>query len=261
MDFSKFEEIFENYVNSFIEKAKGDEQRVLNLTNKKIHSYYVRDNIVKIAKEEKLNVDTFIVEFIGLFHDIGRFYQFDKYETFNDAKSENHAKLSVKVLEDEGIIHMVDYDKRAYIIDSILNHNLQDLPKIEDNKMYIYSSLLRDADKLDGFRTITIYEKENKNLAYFKDKSDEPVISKEILDNIFNHKTIYKYNMKTILEAQITTVAYITCDIIYDATIREIKKNDYVEKMFNMIQDTPDSRRVHDFVNEYIEERLNSKNS
>jgi len=57
LDFKVFEEIFENYVDKFIKKAQGNETKILNFTNKRIHSYHVRDNILKIAKEEKLNVD------------------------------------------------------------------------------------------------------------------------------------------------------------------------------------------------------------
>lgn len=256
-DFKKFEQIFEDYVNKFIEEADGDEEKILNLTNKKIHSYNVRDNIVKIAKEENLKVNMFIVEFIGLFHDIGRFYQYDKYRTFNDAYSKNHAELSVKVLEDEGIIKLVDYEDRVYIIDSILMHNMQDLPKLEDRKMYLYSALLRDADKLDGFRTITVYERANKKLAYFKNKSDEPIISDYIYNNIMNHKTVYKYDLKTILESQISTLGYISSDINFYTTYKIIKDNDYLPKMFAKMQDTPRSREIFEFVKAYVDEKLN----
>lgn len=262
MEFKKFEKIFDDYVNKYIEKAKEEknEAKILNLTNKKIHSYKVRDNILKIATLENLKVNMFIVEFIGLFHDIGRFYQYDKYETFNDSKSEDHAKLSVKVLEDEGIIKLIDYEDRPYVIDAILMHNRKDLPRDLDKKMYLYSALIRDADKLDGFRTITVYERDNKNLAYFKNKSDEPTISDEIYNNIINHKSVCKDNLETVLECQITTVGYITSDINFNATLRLVKENNYVDKMFEMIQETDQSKRIYNFVNEYIENRLNSTN-
>lgn len=255
-DFKVYEEIFEKYVNKFLEKTKGDEARTLNFMNKKTHSYHVRDNILKIAKEEKLDVDIFIVEFIGLFHDIGRFYQYDRYETFNDDESENHGKLSIKVLEDEGIINMIDYELRKYIVDPILMHNMKDLPKLDDKKMYLYSALLRDADKLDGFRSISVYERANKNLAYFKNKSDEPIISDEVYNNIMNHKSVYKYNLKTILESQIVSLGYITSDINFNTTLKLIKENDYTTKMFKKMQDTPRSRYIYNFVNDYIERRL-----
>lgn len=258
-NFNKFENIFNEYVNRFIEKSGSDDGRYLNFTNKKIHSYNVRNNILKIAKEERLDVDMFIVEFIGLFHDIGRFYQYDKYETFNDANSVDHAKLSIKVLEDERIINLIDYEDRPYVVDSILMHNYQNLPKIQDRKMYIYSTLLRDADKLDGFRSISVYERENKNLAYFKNKSDAPIISDYVYDNIMSHKSVYKYNLETILESQIVSLGYITSDIIYDATLREIKENDYINKMFAKMQDTKRSREIYNFVNDYVNRRIESE--
>jgi len=258
-DFKKFEEIFEEYTNRYINREDIDEARKLNFTNKKIHSYHVRDNILAIAKAEKLKVDMFIVEFIGLFHDIGRFYQYDKYETFNDANSANHAKLSIKVLEDEGILNLIDYQDRPYIVDAILMHNLQDLPRIEDKKMYLYSALLRDADKLDGFRSISVYERANKNLAYFKNKSDEPIISDRVYESIMNKKSVYKYDLTTILESQIVSLGYITSDINFKTTLKLIKENDYTRKMFEKMIDTEKSRKIYNFVNEYIDRRLNDE--
>lgn len=260
-DFRKFEEIFEEYTNRYINREDLDESRKVNFTNKKNHSYHVRDNILRIVKEENLKLDMFIVEFIGLFHDIGRFYQYDKYETFNDANSANHAKLSIKVLEDEGILNLIDYDDRPYIVDAILMHNLQDLPRIEDKKMYLYAALLRDADKLDGFRSIAIseYERVNKNLAYFKNKSDEPVISDKVYESIMNQKSVYKYDLETILESQIVSLGYITSDINFKTTLKIIKENDYTRKMFEKMQDTEKSRNIYNFVNKYIDRRLSNE--
>ena len=258
-DFKKFEDIFEEYTNRYINREDIDEARRLNFTNKKIHSYHGRENILAIAKAENLKVDMFIVEFIGLFHDIGRFYQYDKYETFNDANSVNHAKLSVKVLEDEGILNLIDYEDRPYIVDAILMHNLQDLPRIEDKKMYLYSALLRDADKLDGFRSISVYERANKNLAYFKNKSDEPIISDRVYESIMNKKSVYKYDLTTILESQIVSLGYITSDINFKTTLKLIKENGYTRKMFEKMIDTEQSRNIYNFVNEYINRRLNDE--
>ena len=255
-DFKKFEKIFDEYVDRFLNNDNIDEERKINFINKKLHSYRVRDNILQIAKEENLKLDMFIVEFIGLFHDIGRFYQYEKYETFNDAYSENHAKLSIKVLEDEGIIKLIDYEARPYIVDSILMHNMQDLPKIEDRKMYLYSALLRDADKLDGFKLIAESDSNNKKLAYYKNKSDEPIISDYVYNSIMNNKTVYKYDLKTILESQIVTLGYISCDINFDSTLKIIKENEYTKKMFEKMQDTSRAREIYDFVNNYINRRL-----
>ncbi len=252
---------FEEYVNRYIKEAEEskDEEAKLNYTNKKIHTYHVRDNILRIAKEENLKLNMFVIEFIGLFHDIGRFEQYRRYRTFNDGKSCNHAKMSIQILEDEGIISKLDYTIREYIVDPILMHNLKDLPKLEDRKMYHYTSLLRDADKLDGFRSISVYERANKNLAYFKNKSDEPIISDYVYDSIMSQKSVNKYNLTTILESQIVSLGYITSDINYKTTLKLIKENNYATLMFDKMQDTQRSRAIYNFVNEYIDRRLNNE--
>lgn len=256
--FKEFEDFFTTYTNSFINREDIDDARKLNFKNKINHSYKVMNLMLEIAKREDLKLDEEIIKTLGLFHDIGRFLQYDSYETFNDAKSKDHAVLSIKVLEDNGIIQKIPYEKRKYVVDPILMHNKQDLPKLKDKKMYLYSALLRDADKLDSFRARTFYDTKNKNLAAFKGLSDEPVISENVYNDIMNHKTIYKFNLKTILEEQATVLGYITSDINFKATFEIIKENDYLTKMFSMMEDTPQSRAIYNFVEEYIDEKIRS---
>ena len=74
-----------------------------------------------------------------------------------------------------------------------------------------------------------------------------------------NHKSVYKYNLKTILESQVVSLGYITSDINFNTTLRLIKENNYTTKMFEKMQDTPRSRQIYNFVNDYIERRLASE--
>ncbi len=255
-EFKKFEEIFENYVNNIIEQNKDNEEIVSTLQRKKKHSYDVRDNMVKIAQMQGLHLDMFIVNFIGLFHDIGRFYQYVKYQTFNDAKSENHAKLSLKVLEDEKIISLVEYEKRPYIMDSILYHNMQNLPKNLDRKTYLYSALVRDADKLDGFRLSIVCSEAINSNTYYKGHSLDPIISDLVYDSILARKTIYKYDLKTVIDSQLSTLGYISSDINFDATIKIILENEYIEKMAQSMQDAERKQELVEFVLNYAKARV-----
>lgn len=88
----------------------------------------------------------------GLLHDIGRFEQVKQYGTFIDARSVDHAKLSARILFNDGLIrHFTDdssYDE--LISKSISWHSLYRLP--EDNE---WAKIVRDADKLDIFRVMT----------------------------------------------------------------------------------------------------------
>lgn len=260
MNIKYFEDFFESYVNKYINDAKkmNDAEALENYMNKKIHTYNVRNNILNIAKKEKLSVDLEIVELIGLFHDIGRFEQYRRYGTYNDAVSCNHAKLSIKVLEDEGIIHMLDYEMRKYIVDPILMHNLKDLPRLDDKNMYYYSALIRDADKLDNFRAVS--EIKDKYLANFKDKrSEEPIISDRVYDGILKNKSIYKYDLNTRLESQAVVLGYISSDINFNSTMRIIEQNNYIDRIFDKMDDTQRSREIYNFVKEYVKRRLNDE--
>ena len=80
-----------------------------------------------------------------------------------------------------------------------------------------------------------------------------------MFNNIINHKSVYKYDLKTVLESQIVSLGYITSDINFDTTLRLIKENNYTQKMFEKMQDTPQSRKIYDFVNDYIERRLSNE--
>ena len=68
---------------------------------KEIHTGYVTTNARALARHLGCSVhDTALAQMIGLFHDVGRFRQYAVYRTFNDAQSEDHAELGLKVLSE-----------------------------------------------------------------------------------------------------------------------------------------------------------------
>ena len=71
-----------------------DAQIVDGIILKEKHTWMVVKNCENLAKHLNLNEhDSLLAKMIGLFHDVGRFYQFTVYRTFNDALSENHGTL------------------------------------------------------------------------------------------------------------------------------------------------------------------------
>ncbi|MFT7795861.1 UNVERIFIED_CONTAM: hypothetical protein ODY05_22685, partial [Salmonella enterica subsp. enterica serovar Enteritidis] len=59
----------------------------------------------------------------AVFHDIGRFEQLRRYGTFFDAKSADHAALSVQVLEETAMLQDVEKAWRQRILTAIAQHN------------------------------------------------------------------------------------------------------------------------------------------
>ena len=112
---------FENYVSLF---NPNDAKIKLKIE----HIKRVSELSKEIAKSLNLNEEQIrLAEVIGLFHDIGRFKQVEKYNTFRDRDSENHAVLAIQVLFEENLIEkfkIIDYkDAKNDVLPFIKNIN------------------------------------------------------------------------------------------------------------------------------------------
>ena len=116
------------------------------------HMLRVADLCATFARQIGLaERDVELAWLIGLLHDIGRFEQVKKYDTFLDGKSENHALLGVKEIKKERLAErmaMTDACNET-ICTAIACHNMLALPAMDERKL-LFVKLLRDADKVDG---------------------------------------------------------------------------------------------------------------
>ena len=103
---------FKNYVKDY---NPNDPKIALKIAHIERVSQKARLISENLRLEEE---DIRLAELIGILHDIGRFEQIRKYNTFMDKDSVNHAEYGVKVLFEDGLI-------RKFIIedkyDNIIN--------------------------------------------------------------------------------------------------------------------------------------------
>lgn len=95
-----------------------------------------------------------LAEAIALCHDVGRFPQYHRYGTFNDATSTNHAALSVRTLKEEGILDLLYPGDREMLLHAVALHNVFRLPDSLSPTVSRFALLIRDADKLDIWRVM-----------------------------------------------------------------------------------------------------------
>lgn len=127
---------------------------------KAVHTYKVAELCQRIGESLGLEgEERFIAWMCGLLHDIGRFEQVTRYNTFVDAESMDHALLSTEILygkagEKGGILRefleMEEYDDILH--KAILYHSAYRLPEDLTEQEKMYCDILRDADKIDIFR-------------------------------------------------------------------------------------------------------------
>ena len=123
-------EKFKEYVDSFNSKDKEVTQRykhsidVMELMGELAYRLGLSDEEIKLAR------------LIGLLHDIGRFVQWDKFKTFKDKDSIDHADASCNYLFKEGHIrdYIEDSNYDSIIEKAISNHNKFEINNNLSNK-------------------------------------------------------------------------------------------------------------------------------
>ena len=217
------------YMRSF---RTDDPDVMLGIRLKEIHTGYVTTNARALAVHLGCNPhDTALAEIIGLFHDVGRFRQYAVYQTFNDAMSEDHAELGLKVLAEE-----VDFLDRLRPQDAdlvhfaIKYHNKKEIAGTNDVRKLFFAKLIRDADKLDIYRVLLPFlspEGAEKAPNFVPSDAAQEVSPNFIADFAAGRQADY-YRLRTHGDRKIARLMWIY-DINFVWTLRRIVARGYVD--------------------------------
>lgn len=124
------------------------------ILDKYYHSLRVANIMMDLAKRKGLSDYEISIAFvIGLFHDLGRFYEVKKNKIFHN-RSLDHGSYSNKILYNDNFISEFDFSRDEQI-DLIIRkalyyHNKLSIDnRVKKEKEELFVKLLRDADKLD----------------------------------------------------------------------------------------------------------------
>ncbi|MEQ8197323.1 MAG: HD domain-containing protein [Clostridiaceae bacterium] len=255
-DYLNFEEFFREYVKKFYSSDKYIQE---NIILKEEHTYRVLEAMNMITEDMELHENScLIARTTALFHDIGRFEQFARYQTFNDAVSENHAELSVKVLEEEKILDALPLEEKDLIIKAMRYHNTYRLPPDECDRCLMFAKLLRDADKIDIFKVLTDYYKvidTDPNPALEHNLLKDRTYCMQIVEDILNHKNSNKSLLKTRYDMRLFVLTWIF-DINYNVSLKIIKERNFTDKILKVLPHNEDMNRVKTALNEYTKKKL-----
>ncbi len=231
---------FDNYIKSF--ERTTDKDKLFKIKLKYKHSLRVVKIIKRISESIKLSEkDSLIAETIALFHDIGRFEQITKYNTFYDAISVDHADLGVKILKKYRVFEGLDPETKSIIYKSISYHNKIEIPKKEDKKVKFFSRLIRDADKIDIFHVlITEYRvmdkthREDPDKVIEKRKKTTSLVTKKVLSDFLNHLPINRNDVNTDTDLILIRLGFLY-DINFYKSFQIIKNRNYMDRFITLI--------------------------
>ena len=247
IDIEKAKKIFLKYVEKY------------DATNFKIsykigHTFRVVELAEIIAKDLKLEKeDIELARLIGLLHDIGRFEQVKRYNTFSDKNSINHAELGVEILKENDFLSEFCEDKKYHeiILKAIKNHNRF---KIEDGlseRELLHAKIIRDADKIDIFKAVG---ERDLNTLMDETNIDTSEISPGILEDFYQGKQTKKTLLKTAIDEWISYIGMIF-DLNFKISFKILKEKNYI----NIIIDRCSNKempKIKEFVNNYIEKKI-----
>ena len=213
--------------NEFIKYTNNYDLTNSHITRKIYHSLRVMKVSKKIAEDLNLTKEQIeLATLIGLLHDIARFEQRKRYGTYYDKKSVDHGDLAVELLEENNFIRtFIETDKYDDIIKcAIKNHNKYEIESLEGEKL-LQSQIIKDADKIDIFYQLAYEFAKDKNLI------ENSKISEDYMKQIRQEKCIYRNADESAIDEIVLITSFIY-DIHFDSSLKLIKKEDYIGKMF-----------------------------
>ena len=147
-DFDAAKTAFEAYLDEY---DREDDKIHLKI----VHTYGVVEDAEAISRRMGLNEeDVQLAKVIGLLHDIGRFEQIKRFDSFEPGTMEHAAYGAQLLFGPEKMIRRFVKDDRfdELICTAIEKHSDFKLEGITDERTLLHAKLIRDADKLDNCR-------------------------------------------------------------------------------------------------------------
>ncbi len=247
---------FASYCASFSTLVREDQQ---NIRVKERHTLEVCSNALRIGRALQLNrEDMLLAEAIALLHDVGRFPQYQRYKTFDDSISVNHATLGVQVLLEKNVLRTLPKDQRELIVHAVTLHNVYSLPGKLDDRTMMFVKQIRDADKLDIWRVFVDYfnqEPDGRATAVGLGLPDIPDYSLGILSCLTRGEMANKRDLRTLNDFKILQLTWLY-DLNFEASLRMVLERGYIDKLAVVL---PDVREINDavnFVRAYVDRKL-----
>jgi hypothetical protein len=172
----------------------------------------------------------------GLLHDIGRFEQVRRFDTFNDAKSVAHARLGVDVLfgnaDPKGpqIRAFVEDDSMDELIrTAIATHSDYRLPPDLDDDARRLCDVLRDADKIDIIKVNCICPVEDIYGVTSADMESSE-LSPEVVSMFYEHRTIPR-GVRRYPEDILVGHLCFAWELVYPQSRRIVREQGYLDSM------------------------------
>ena len=232
---------------------------------KAFHTMKVAQFCEEIAASLGLSENDILVAWLcGLLHDIGRFEQIRRFDTFVDAISFNHGHLSAEILwgtdaieEKErcpvgnpsspiirDFIPSDEYD--AIIRAAIWEHNAYRIADGYDERTLMFCNILRDADKVDIFRVIA--ESDLSDTLNIPDSEfHNTLISTRVMEAFFEHHCVLRSLKETPIDYIVGYISFFW-ELVYEKSRTLALEQGYLKKLVDFRVELPEAKKQFELI-------------
>lgn len=216
------------------------------------HTYRVASLCDEIAP-----YDNDLAWLCGLLHDIGRFEQVRRFDTFNDSVSVSHARLGAEVLFDQPAL---DHPLiRDFVEDSacdelircaILTHSDYRLPSDLDDRTLMLCNVLRDADKIDILKVNCICPIDD-IYGVSEDDMTSSELSPAVVDAFYEHRTIPRGIRQYPADVLVSHICF-AWELVYPQSVRIMLRQGYLQQMLGRSFSNPSTQQTFSLMAQHM---------
>lgn len=233
-------EWFKEYSEHF---AQGTSHDLENVSIKRDHSLRVLRNAIKISISLGIVGELAqLIQLAALYHDVGRFPQYERFRTFNDRHSANHAALSVAVLRETNALALLIPEHRRLVLGAVFLHNRQVISQRLPDKLDLMARIVRDADKLDIFPVLIAHfapDSPVNGVVTLGLKSHPTAYTERILEKVQAGEIIKYEEMVWINDLKLLVCSWVY-DLNFPVSRKTILEESHIETIFGSLPKSPE---------------------
>ncbi len=251
--FKKSQQFFLEYTASYIANNESCRYQLLYKRN---HSLRVSGLAGLIAKRLHMSEkEILFARLIGLYHDIARFDQYTKFNTFRDGDSFDHGDYGSELLKALPLFAELGEETRAVLECSVRFHNKREVPATLDGDFLLGTKLARDADKLDIFYVTKRGLRDGTNHLISIARSENQEVTPEVVAALALKKPIDYRIVKTELDFLLVKVGWVY-DLNFVPSLALLRKGKSLQAIMDVLPQTPEVQEQLRGVDMYMDESL-----
>ncbi|NEW82793.1 MAG: HD domain-containing protein [Mariniphaga sp.] len=222
-----------------------------------LHTNRVVENILILADSLELSEnEKHVAEIAAQFHDVGRFWLL--LPENSESEISDHAEASIEYLKISPVFNELDEATQNIIIQVIKNHNKPELPKKDGEAILFYVKLLRDADKLDAWRSTSEYitrKGAKPNMAIELTLSDKPIVTSALSKTIIEGGILNRADILTFNDFLIFQMSWIF-DLHFKKSFQILNQKQYIRHLYDSLPKNDSVIEIYRMIRIHVENQI-----